>query len=505
MEEASEVTAVTPSTSPRPTSSSFRSGVEHKLKFLTGTEKINHDSVYNLRPKILTSDTSPLACSAKWFAVPYEGGGGPVYVSLVDAVGKVEPTTTSVVNGHKGPVYACGFSPFGESVLATAGDDGKVNVWSLADDIEGSTQQLMEGTHNYGARDLAFHPTVKEALVTTGANGDAILWDVGASQVARKFSIDAGTAALDWTYDGSLLLASCRDKKLRGYDIRAGCETPVWETEPHLGSSKSFRAKSAFVNGQNFIVSAGNPARKGGREVAVLDLRAPTDVVTAKTIDSQNGAMMPYFDEVTGVLWLWGRGDTTVRHLEMKNNNGLSAVLGHEFRTAGAGPHVGFAALPSRTFDVPNLQVAKFLRLTSTTVERVAFTLPRTPELKAYFNDDIYNDARTDEPSASVASWLDDPEFVATPKTTSLRPEGMPLLSEKQVETVVLNTQIVNEKLKIETQQKNDDNQTYERLTALANQYEKYQPNKSMNVGAQKGVDAAIIDGGEVDDDEWDD
>mmetsp|Transcript_6144 Transcript_6144/g.20041 ORF Transcript_6144/g.20041 Transcript_6144/m.20041 type:complete len:161 (-) Transcript_6144:267-749(-) len=91
----------------------------------------------------------------------------------------------------------------------------------------------------------------------------------------------------------------------------------------------------------------------------------------------------------------------------------------------------------------------------------------------------------------------------APPKLTSLRPEGMPLLSEKEVEAVVLNTQIVKEKLKVEKQQKQDDTKTYERLTALANQYEKYQPNHSL--GAKKGVDAAVIDGGEVDDDEWDD
>jgi len=401
------------SLSPRPTS--FRSGVAHKFKFLTGQEKINHDCVYNLRPKILTSDTSPMACSETWFAVPYEGGGGPVFVSKVDACGKVEPTTEAVVNGHKGPVYSVDFSPFHHDVLATGGDDAKVNVWNLkTGDPQDATQQLLEGTHTHGVRDVAFHPSVASALASTAADGDAILWNVETSQVARKWKLGVGSSCLDWSYDGSLLLASCRDRKLRAYDLRASNgDALAFEIEPHPGSSKSFRAKSAFVGGINYIVSAGNPARKGGREVVALDLRssAKEAPLLSKAVDSQNGAMLPHFDDTTGILWLWGRGDTTVRHIELKGGDDdstmLSMTLGHEFRTgSAAGPHVGFAAMPARALDVANLQVAKFLRLTSTTVESVAFTLPRTPELKAYFNDDVYGDARTREPATDLTKWL---------------------------------------------------------------------------------------------------
>ena len=42
-----------------------------------------------------------------------------------------------------------------------------------------------------------------------------------------------------------------------------------------------------------------------------------------------------------------------------------------------------------------------------------------------------------------------------------------------------------------------------DRLAALATQYEKFNVNRSM--GAKPGVDATVIDGGEVSESEWDD
>mmetsp|Transcript_22597 Transcript_22597/g.89715 ORF Transcript_22597/g.89715 Transcript_22597/m.89715 type:complete len:472 (-) Transcript_22597:72-1487(-) len=470
-------------------------------------------------------------------------------VAPVGASGKVEPATAleRCVNGHKAPAYACAFSPLDADLLATAGDDCQICVWRLpADPVEEWTSAaattiaaieptVMAGGHTNGARDVLFHPTVSGVLASSSTDGEVVLWNVETAAAASRLTLPAATSALDWSYDGTLLLASCRDKVLRGLDLRA--PSTVFECAPHPSAPpKSFRAKWAASSATSCVLSAG-PAARGGREVSMLDprklggngeARASPPILFRKAIDTQTGALLPHFSEETSVLWLFGRGDTTVRHLEVDATASTADDALHpgiDHRVASGAPHAGVAALPTRSLDICGLEVARFVRLTGSAVEKIKFTVPRTPELKTYFNDDIYAAARDGTPTVEApARWLrmttrstttngghlpsteeENLEAVvdASPRTRSLRPAGMPLLSERVVEKKVLNTQLVNARLSTERDRKASDQQQYDKLKALADQYEQYQPNNSM--GARPGVDAQLVDGGEVDEDEWDD
>ena len=61
--------------------------------------------------------------------------------------------------------------------------------------------------------------------------------------------------------------------------------------------------------------------------------------------------------------------------------------------------------MPKQLCDVMDLEVAKFLRLTASTVERVQFHVSRTSELKQFFNDDIFAETRARVSSVDAASW----------------------------------------------------------------------------------------------------
>ena len=92
----------------------------------------------------------------------------------------------------------------------------------------------------------------------------------------------------------------------------------------------------------------------------------------------------------------------------------------------------------------------------------------------------------------------------ASPVLASRRPSSNPpLLSERVVQRKVLNTEVVNDRLATEKKDKDKDEAEMDRLAALATQYEKFNVNRSM--GAKPGVDATVIDGGEVSESEWDD
>ena len=98
-DEAVPLPTVGSSGSDRPASTRFsNSGL--KFRHLFGKENQKQDSYYNLTPQVSLADSTAIACSDRYFAVPYIGGGGPVYVSLLTAFGKVEPHCFTL-NGHK--------------------------------------------------------------------------------------------------------------------------------------------------------------------------------------------------------------------------------------------------------------------------------------------------------------------------------------------------------------------------------------------------------------------
>lgn len=66
-----------------------------------------------------------------------------------------------------------------------------------------------------------------------------------------------------------------------------------------------------------------------------------------------------------------------------------SAQFCHEYKAAGE-PLSGLAVLPPLSLDIRSVEVARLLRLTATCVEPVSLMLPRSGDLKDYFQDDIY-------------------------------------------------------------------------------------------------------------------
>jgi len=90
------------------------------------------DTYFNLTPEVNASPTSALiAANSSMFAVPWKGGGGPFYVSSLKNTGKAEPSQAYTVNGHKSQVNDLQFHPFDESLLVSAGDDGRLLMWKL--------------------------------------------------------------------------------------------------------------------------------------------------------------------------------------------------------------------------------------------------------------------------------------------------------------------------------------------------------------------------------------
>ncbi|CAM9536412.1 unnamed protein product [Discosporangium mesarthrocarpum] len=84
--------------------------------------------------------------------------------------------------------------------------------------------------------------------------------------------------------------------------------------------------------------------------------------------------------------------------------------------------------LPPRgdALDVGAVEVARVLRLTTATVEPVSFFLPRSNNLKDFFQDDVYRPVRSADACLSSSEWLSggNPGEFGVGQRFSLQPAG---------------------------------------------------------------------------------
>jgi WD40 repeat protein len=194
--------------------------------------------------------------SDTYWAIPYRGGGGPVYVSKHTQYGKVMPDC-AVLNGHKSAVQDIAFSPFHSGLMATGSADCTVKIWDLdtheqncADNklsfsnTLGELQPLCNLTqHTNSLRTVNFHPTVPNLLVTTSQDMTLRTFDVnGGNEVSclnvyNSFSEQSQFVNISFNYNGTLIAVASKDRVVRIVDARSN--KVVAFTEGSLGTGAS--------------------------------------------------------------------------------------------------------------------------------------------------------------------------------------------------------------------------------------------------------------------------
>lgn len=141
-------------------------------RHLLGTDAKPDQCYQDLRPSTAGSETNIIKCSALFWAIPWAGAGGSVFVRRWDAVGRVEPMP-HMLQGHKGEVLDIDFNPFAPNMIATGSDDTTIKVWSVP--AEGITAPItasdvtLEG-HQKKVTLLNWHPTASNVLMSCSAD-----------------------------------------------------------------------------------------------------------------------------------------------------------------------------------------------------------------------------------------------------------------------------------------------------------------------------------------------
>uniref|UniRef100_A0A8C0REX9 Coronin n=3 Tax=Canis lupus TaxID=9612 RepID=A0A8C0REX9_CANLF len=350
---------------------------QSKFRHVFGQAAKADQSYEDIRVSKVTWDSSFCAVNPKFLAIIVEAGGGGAFIVLPLAkTGRVDKNYP-LVTGHTAPVLDIDWCPHNDNVIASASDDTTVMVWQIPDytPVRNITEPIitLEG-HSKRVGILSWHPTARNVLLSAGGDNVIIIWNVGTGEVLLSLD-DLHPDVIHsvcWNSNGSLLATTCKDKTLRIIDPRKG-------------------------------------------QVVANNFEEP---VALQEMDTSNGVLLPFYDPDSSIVYLCGKGDSSIRYFEITDE----PPFVHYLNTfSSKEPQRGMGFMPKRGLEVSKCEIARFYKLHERKCEPIVMTVPRKSDL---FQDDLYPDTPGPEPALEADEWLSGQD--AEPVLISLRDGYVP-------------------------------------------------------------------------------
>lgn len=347
----------------------------------------------------MTWDSNFCSVNPKFVAMIVDASGGGAFMVLpLSKTGRIDMSYPTVC-GHTGPVLDIEFCPHNDNIIASGSEDCSVMIWEIPDGglVTSLTNPVvkLEG-HSKRVGILSWHPTAHNVLMSAGCDNVLILWNVACGEAVMRLDTvhtDLIYSAV-WNRDGSKILTSCKDKKLRILNPHTG--TVIAEKEkPHEGSRP---IKAVFVS-DGKILSTGF-SRMSERQVALWDPISFREPLTLQELDTSSGVLLPFFDPDTGIVYLCGKGDSSIRYFEVTDE----APYVHYLSMYGSKEsQKGIGYMPKRGLEVNKCEIARFYKLHERKCEPIVMTVPRKSDL---FQEDLYPDTIGPEPTVEAEEWF---------------------------------------------------------------------------------------------------
>nr|XP_005298292.1 coronin-6 isoform X3 [Chrysemys picta bellii] len=351
---------------------------QSKFRHVFG-QPVKADQMYeDIRVSKVTWDSSFCAVNPKFVAIIVESGGGGAFMVLPLAkTGRVDKNHP-LVTGHTAPVLDIDWCPHNDNVIASASEDTTVMVWQIPDYVptRNITEPIvtLEG-HSKRVGIITWHPTARNVLLSAGGDNLLILWNVGTGEMLLTLDDMHSDLIYNvcWNRTGSLLVTTCKDKHVRVIDPRK-------------------------------------------QQVVAENFEEP---IALQEMDTSNGVLLPFYDPDSSIVYLCGKGDSSIRYFEIT----AEAPYVHYLSTySSKEPQRGMGFMPKRGLDVSKCEIARFFKLHERKCEPIVMTVPRKSDL---FQDDLYPDTPGPEPALEAAEWLAGQD--AEPVLVSLRDGYVPV------------------------------------------------------------------------------
>ncbi|XP_015222995.1 coronin-6 isoform X2 [Lepisosteus oculatus] len=394
---------------------------QSKFRHVFG-QAVKADQMYeDIRVSKVTWDSSFCAVNPKFLAIIVESSGGGAFLVLpLSKTGRVDKNYPLVV-GHTGPVLDIDWCPHDDNILASCSEDCTAMVWQIPDHapVRPLTEPIvtLEG-HSKRVGIVSWHPTARNILLTAGSDNLIIIWNVGTGE--PLISLDDHPDLIyniSWNRNGSLLCTTCKDKKVRVIDPRKR-EVIAERERAHEGS----RPMRALFLCDGKVITTGF-SRMSERQLALWDPANFEEPIALQEMDTSNGVLLPFYDADTNIVYLCGKGDSSIRYFEITDEppyvHYLSTYSSKE-------PQRGMGFMPKRGLDVSKCEIARLYKLHERKCEPIMMTVPRKSDL---FQDDLYPDTAGPEPALEAEEWLEGKD--AEPILVSLRDGYVPVKSRE--------------------------------------------------------------------------
>ncbi|KFZ13702.1 hypothetical protein V502_06473 [Pseudogymnoascus sp. VKM F-4520 (FW-2644)] len=348
-------------------------------------------------------DTNLVKVNPEYLAVNWEASGGGAFAVIpLNEKGRL-PEQIPLFRGHTAPVLDTDWNPFNDRIIASGSDDGKVFIWqvpngfSLYSDAEEpvdvSPVSKLTG-HSRKVGQVLFNPAAENILASASGDYTIKLWDVETGNSPLTLKHGDIVQSLSWSADGTMMVTTSRDKKLRIWDVRQ--ERPAHEVAGHSGAKNS---RAVWMGEHNRVATTGF-SKMSDRQMALWDVGSPQEPIGGFTIlDSISGVCMPFWDDGTQCLYLAGKGDGNIRYFEYENDK---FEFLSEYKSGD--PQRGLAFMPRRGINLHENEVMRaYKTVADSYVEPISFVVPRRAEV---FQSDIYPPAVGSKAGVSASEWL---------------------------------------------------------------------------------------------------
>ena len=259
-------------------------------------------------------------------------------------------------------------------------------------------------THNSKVGHVLFNPSAANVLASSSGDATVKLWDLASNNPRLTLKHNDIVQSLSWSADGGMLVTTCRDKKIRFWDVRQ--ERPAHEVQGHPGAKNS---RAVWMGDHDRVATTGF-SRMSDRQLGLWDVRNPKEPIGGfQILDSISGVCMPFWDDGTQMLYLAGKGDGNIRYYEYENDK---FEYLSEYKSAD--PQRGVAFVPKRGVNLHQNEVMRaYKTVNENLIEPISFIVPRRAEV---FQNDIYPPATGSKPSMSSEDWFSGKEAALPPK-----------------------------------------------------------------------------------------
>ncbi|XP_065283537.2 coronin-6 [Dermacentor albipictus] len=352
----------------------------------------------NIRITKQSWDSNFCAVNPKFLAIIIEAAGGGAFMVLpLNKTGRVD-VNHPLVAGHKGPVLDIAWCPFNDNIIASASDDAVVRVWQIPN--FGLVRPLVDPVvelpgHERRVGQVLWHPSANNVLLSVGADCKIIIWNVGTGEILSCIDHPDSVFSCCWNWDGSRIVTTCKDRKIRVYNPRTG------DVEAEDFGHEGAKPQKAIYLRDGLIFTTGF-SRMSERQYALRVESELAQPVVLEELDTSNGVLQPFYDPDTNLLYLAAKGDSNIRYFEVTDE----PPFVHYISTyQSSEPQRGMCAMPKRGCDVHQCEIARFYKLHSKGLcEVISFTVPRKSDL---FQQDLYPETPGDTPAISAEEWAE--------------------------------------------------------------------------------------------------